>query len=86
MEHARNDPLRRDIEALNKRIYAELFLTPDFDVWLGLVPDDTYTALEKEGCACDPERPDDVQEPVRCLLPSLDPIFSALAVPPPPFC
>ncbi len=42
-----------EVETLNKRVYAELFLTPDYDAWLGLMPEDTYTALEKDGCACD---------------------------------
>jgi hypothetical protein len=45
------------VEAFNKRVYTNLFLTPDFDAWLGLVPDDTYTALEKDGCACDKGAP-----------------------------
>lgn len=27
------------------------------DAVLGLVPEDTYTALEKDGCACDPGAP-----------------------------
>jgi len=38
-----------DPDVLNKRVYAELFLTPDEDPWLGLVPADTYTALDGEG-------------------------------------
>ena len=46
--------LTNDVEALNRKVYEELFLTPDYDAWLGLVPEDTYTALEKDGCACDP--------------------------------
>jgi hypothetical protein len=49
--------LSRDVEALNQRVYADLFLTPDHDAWLGMVPDDTYTALEKDGCACDAGAP-----------------------------
>lgn len=48
--------LARDVEALNKKVYAELFLTPDHDAWLGLVPENVYTALEKDGCACDAMR------------------------------
>jgi hypothetical protein len=52
-----SDHLRHDLDGLNKRVYSELFLTPDQDAWLGLVPDDTYTALEKDGCACDPGAP-----------------------------
>jgi hypothetical protein len=40
------------LDGLNRRIYAELFLTPDSDPWLGLLPRDTYTALENDGvCA-----------------------------------
>jgi len=39
----------RDLAALNKRVYAELFLTPAEDPWLGLVPADTYSALENGG-------------------------------------
>jgi hypothetical protein len=38
-----------DVEQLNERVYAELFLTPGSDPWLGLVSDDTYTALENNG-------------------------------------
>jgi hypothetical protein len=38
-----------DVEKLNSKVYAELFLTPDSDPWLGLVPRDTYTALENGG-------------------------------------
>ena len=57
--------LSRDVEALNKKVYAELFLTPDYDEWLGLVPEDTYTALEKDGCACDKGAPPMVQRAQR---------------------
>jgi hypothetical protein len=38
-----------DLFAFNERVYAELFLTPSSDPWLGLVPADTYTALEDDG-------------------------------------
>lgn len=37
-----------DAEALNERVYAELFLTPSSDPWLGLAPA-TYTALSNGG-------------------------------------
>jgi hypothetical protein len=37
-----------DVRALNERVYAELFLTPSSDPWLGLAPGDVYTALD--GC------------------------------------
>lgn len=39
----------RDIYPLNDRVYAELFLTPSSDPWLGLMPADTYTALKNNG-------------------------------------
>lgn len=38
-----------DLETLNERVYAELFLTPSSDPWLGLVVPDTYTAIENDG-------------------------------------
>ncbi len=38
-----------DVDVLNERVYAELFLTPSSDPWLGLMPADTYTALENNG-------------------------------------
>jgi hypothetical protein len=37
------------VDRFNARVYAELFLTPDSDPWLGLVPDDTYCALDNGG-------------------------------------
>lgn len=40
---------RPEVEALNERVYAQLFLTPSSDPWLGLAPADTYTALENGG-------------------------------------
>ena len=39
----------RDMEALNARVYADLFLTPASDPWLGLVPEDAYSALDNDG-------------------------------------
>lgn len=38
-----------NIEGLNEKVYAELFLTPRSDPWLGLFSPDTYTALENSG-------------------------------------
>lgn len=35
---------------MNERVYGELFLTPRSDPWLGLAPENTYTALTNEGC------------------------------------
>ena len=39
----------QDVDTLNARVYAELFLTPDSDPWLGLAPRDAYSALENDG-------------------------------------
>jgi hypothetical protein len=39
------------VDELNNRVYAELFLTPASDPWLGLAPADTYTALDRGGVA-----------------------------------
>jgi hypothetical protein len=38
-----------DADALNERVYAELFLTPSSDPWLGLAPENVYTALAEGG-------------------------------------
>ncbi|HEX4646045.1 MAG TPA: hypothetical protein VH598_10585, partial [Verrucomicrobiae bacterium] len=38
-----------DLRRLNTKIYAELFLTPESDPWLGLAPADTFTGLENNG-------------------------------------
>ena len=38
-----------DLNKLNKRVYAELFLTPASDPWLGLFSPDTYMALQNGG-------------------------------------
>ncbi|MGH9960709.1 MAG: hypothetical protein ACREBC_26905, partial [Pyrinomonadaceae bacterium] len=43
------DRSRRDVSALNKRVYDELFLTPASDPWLGLFSAETYMALENGG-------------------------------------
>lgn len=40
---------RSDVDVLNKKVYAELFLTPASDPWLGLFSSDTYLALENGG-------------------------------------
>ena len=34
-----------NLTKLNERVYAELFLTPSSDPWLGLLPQDTYTGI-----------------------------------------
>ncbi|MDM9385592.1 hypothetical protein QUB80_33595 [Chlorogloeopsis sp. ULAP01] len=38
-----------NVEALNERVYAELFLTPSSDPWLGLAPNDIYSAIDNDG-------------------------------------
>jgi hypothetical protein len=38
-----------DVTALNERVYAELFLTPDTDPWLGLFDPTAYTGLTAAG-------------------------------------
>ena len=40
---------RPGLDLLNERVYAELFLTPSSDPWLGLAPADVYTALPNGG-------------------------------------
>jgi len=44
-----NDSIGGGLNQLNRRVYAELFLTPDSDPWLGLAPTDTFTGLENGG-------------------------------------
>jgi hypothetical protein len=46
---AAGEPVTRDVEELNKRIYAELFLTPDADPWLGLLDETVYTGIRDSG-------------------------------------
>lgn len=38
-----------NLETLNSKIYAELFLTPNSDAWLGLAPTDAFSALDGGG-------------------------------------
>ena len=38
-----------DVNKLNTKVYAELFLTPATDPWLGLYSAEVYTALDGEG-------------------------------------
>jgi hypothetical protein len=40
---------RSDIDTLNKKVYAELFLTPASDPWLGLFSPETYVAIDGSG-------------------------------------
>ena len=37
------------VERLNAKVYADLFLTPDSDPWLGLRSDSAYSAIEADG-------------------------------------
>ena len=43
------DQSRSDVKELNNKVYAELFLTPASDPWLGLYSPEVYTALEDSG-------------------------------------
>ena len=43
------DPARDNVEKLNEKVYASLFLTPNSDPWLGLFLTDVYTALDNGG-------------------------------------
>jgi hypothetical protein len=38
-----------DLAQLNEAVYSELFLTPSSDPWLGLMPSDSFAALEEGG-------------------------------------
>lgn len=38
-----------NLDALNEKVYAELFMTPRSDPWLGLVAPDAYTGLQNGG-------------------------------------
>jgi hypothetical protein len=46
---ASGEAITGNIDPLNEWVYAELFLTPSSDPWLGLAPQDVYTALENNG-------------------------------------
>jgi hypothetical protein len=37
------------LNALNDKVYADLFLTPSSDPWLGLLPRDSYSAIDNDG-------------------------------------
>ena len=38
-----------DAGSMNEKIYAELFLTPGWDAWLGLRPDAAYSGIDDDG-------------------------------------
>ena len=40
---------RSNLATFNERVYANLFITPKSDPWLGLLPADVYTGLENGG-------------------------------------
>ncbi|MEO6588163.1 MAG: hypothetical protein ABIP06_02445 [Pyrinomonadaceae bacterium] len=44
-----NKDLDKNVDTLNKKVYDELFLTPNEDKWLGLYAPDIYTALDGNG-------------------------------------
>lgn len=46
---AERAPVTTNSDTLNEWVYAELFLTPSSDPWLGLAPRDVYSALEGDG-------------------------------------
>jgi hypothetical protein len=48
-QFADGNAVTNDVNTLNEWVYAELFLTPSNDPWLGLAPRDVYTALEGDG-------------------------------------
>ncbi|MDB6020135.1 MAG: hypothetical protein JWR19_4624 [Pedosphaera sp.] len=38
-----------NLDQLNAKVYAQLFLTPDSDPWLGMAPANTFTGLDNNG-------------------------------------
>ena len=50
------DPARHNVDKLNEKVYASLFLTPHSDPWLGLFSTDVYTALDSGGIVKPGER------------------------------
>jgi hypothetical protein len=44
-----NNTWRSDVDKFNEKVYAELFLTPKSDPWLGLLMPETYTAIDNSG-------------------------------------
>ena len=43
------DPSRTDLEKFNEKVYADLFLTPRSDPWLGLLTKDAYLGIDNAG-------------------------------------
>jgi hypothetical protein len=48
-QFAQRTDVTQNADTLNEWVYAELFLTPSDDPWLGLAPANVYTALENDG-------------------------------------
>jgi hypothetical protein len=48
-EWLKQNPETLNVDALNEKVYAELFLTPKTDPWLGLLPSDSYSAIDNDG-------------------------------------
>ena len=44
-----NNEWRKNVDKFNEKVYAELFMTPKSDPWLGLLLPDTYTAIDNGG-------------------------------------
>ncbi len=44
-----NQTLTNDLDAFNARVYADVFMTPNSDKWLGLYSSDVYTAIDGNG-------------------------------------
>jgi hypothetical protein len=44
-----SDPSRTNLEKFNEKVYAELFLTPSSDPWLGLFAKDVYVGVDNGG-------------------------------------
>jgi hypothetical protein len=43
------DAQTSDLATLNEKVYAQLFLTPSSDPWLGLLSNDNYSAIDLDG-------------------------------------
>jgi len=50
------DLVPENLDMFNTKLYADLFLMPENDPWLGLAPGETFTALPAEGLAQAMER------------------------------
>lgn len=47
---------RSDLDTFNEKVYAELFMTPRTDPWLGLLVPDIYTAIQNGGVVKETKR------------------------------